>query len=120
MKRFIQVVVFVAVALGLGGCWSAVYETPASEYFDRIDTITPGAGNAKDANAAIHVVDPWPRKVANTRIPGQGERMVNAVDRYKGRSTPAGGQQTGPPTSLSMTPTGSPAGVTPPSGTLPF
>ena len=37
------------------------------------------AGNAKDVNAAIHVVDPWPRDVNNRRIRGDGARMVGAV-----------------------------------------
>ena len=52
-------------------------------YIQRSDTITPGAGNARDVNAATHVIDPWPRYVGNRRIPGNGERMVGAIERYR-------------------------------------
>lgn len=32
------------------------------------DTVTLGAGNAMDANAAIHEVSPWPPNVNNTNV----------------------------------------------------
>ena len=44
-------------------------------------TITLGAGNAKDTNAAIHTIDPWPPYVGNTRIPGDGRRATSAIQR---------------------------------------
>jgi hypothetical protein len=79
----------------LGGCWSSLYENPAAQYVARSDTVTLSAGNAKDVNAATHVIDPWPRNVKNRRISGNGERMVGAVQRYQrpqsGR-TPGQGQ----------------------------
>jgi len=34
-------------------------------------------------NAATHVIDPWPPYVGNRHIPGNGERMANAVRRYR-------------------------------------
>ena len=40
---------------------------------------SPYGGNAKDANVAIHTIDPWPPYVGNTRIPGDG-RAVNAME----------------------------------------
>lgn len=52
-------------------------------YLRRIESINPSAGDAKSANAATHVIDPWPRYVTNRRIPGNGERMVGAVERYR-------------------------------------
>jgi hypothetical protein len=52
-------------------------------YLQRIDGITPDAGNAKDVNAVTHTIDPWPRNVANRRIPANGQRMTGAVDRYR-------------------------------------
>src|SRR5947207_15571499 len=73
------------LAAALGGCSSGLYEHPAAQYVHRSDTVTLSAGNAKDVNAATHVIDPWPRRVANRRIPGHGERMVGAVERYRGR-----------------------------------
>ena len=52
-------------------------------YTQRVDKVTLSAGNAKEVNTRIHEVDPWPRYVANTRIPANGERMARAVERYR-------------------------------------
>jgi len=52
-------------------------------YVQRADKVTLTAGNAKEVNSRIHEVDPWPRYVANTRIPANGERMARAVERYR-------------------------------------
>jgi hypothetical protein len=83
------------LAAALGGCSSGIYENPAAQYVARSDTVTLSAGNAKDVNAATHVIDPWPRNVKDRRISGNGERMVGAVQRYQrpqaGR-TPGQGQ----------------------------
>lgn len=54
-----------------------------SPYLQRFDGIQPGAGDARDVNAATHVIDPWPPYVANRHIPANGERMANAVRRYR-------------------------------------
>lgn len=54
------------------------------QYFLRSDSITADAGNAKDVNAAIHVIDPWPRYSGNLRIPANGARMTGAIQRYRG------------------------------------
>src|SRR5262249_46016124 len=77
--RAARTLVCFSLAIALGGCWSGVYENPAGEYVRRSDTIALNAGNAKDVNAATHVVDPWPRYVNDQRIPSNGERMVGAV-----------------------------------------
>ena len=83
------------LAAAVGGCSSGIYENPAAQYVARSDTVTLSAGNAKDVNAATHVIDPWPRNVKDRRISGNGERMVGAVQRYQrpqvGR-TPGQGQ----------------------------
>jgi hypothetical protein len=55
----------------------------AAPYLQRTDKIFAGAGDAKEVNAATHVIDPWPRYVGNRRIPADGERMVGAVERYR-------------------------------------
>ena len=71
-------------AAALGGCASnAAFDNPFDQYTQRSATITPGAGNAKEANAATHVIDPWPRYVYDTRIPGDGQRAADAAERYK-------------------------------------
>jgi hypothetical protein len=58
-------------------------QDPFAIYFQRSDKITLGAGNAKEVNAATHVIDPWPRYVGNRRIPGNGDRLSRAVERYR-------------------------------------
>ena|SRR5260370_231104 len=59
------------------------WDDPFEQYFQRKDTITLSAGNAKAVNSATHVIDPWPRYVGNRRIPGDGEWMAGAVERYR-------------------------------------
>ncbi len=79
-----HVIVF-AVLVGSfasSGAW-AWDQDPFAMYFQRSDTITLGAGNAKDVNAATHVIDPWPRYVGDRRIPGNGDRLSRAVERYR-------------------------------------
>src|SRR5258705_8897015 len=57
-------------------------QDPFAMYFQRSDTVTLGAGNARDVNAATHVIDPWPRYVGNRHIPGNGERRRCPAHRY--------------------------------------
>lgn len=52
-------------------------------YFQRSETITVGAGNAKEVNAASQMLDPWPRHVRDRRIPANGARMTGAIQRYQ-------------------------------------
>jgi hypothetical protein len=58
-------------------------QDPFAQYLQRSNKITLSAGNAKEVNAATHVIDPWPPYVGNRRIPGNGQRMVGAIQRYK-------------------------------------
>jgi hypothetical protein len=90
--QIVRTIVAAALAAACGGCWSGVYENPAAEYLHRSDTITLSAGNAKDVNAMTHIIDPWPRHVADRRIPGHGERMARAMERYKSGQAPGSGQ----------------------------
>jgi|GraSoi2013_115cm_1033766.scaffolds.fasta_scaffold07438_1 hypothetical protein len=64
-------------------CLALPWDDPFEQYFQRKDTVTLDAGNAKAVNSVTHIIDPWPRYVGNTRIPGNGERMVGAVERYR-------------------------------------
>jgi hypothetical protein len=75
---------FFIIATAVAGC-SAVppFDDPFEPYAQRSNTVTLSAGNAKEANATIHVIDPWPPYVGDTRIPGDGQRMADAVNRYK-------------------------------------
>jgi hypothetical protein len=96
MMKVIRAIAWIVLAAGVSGCWTGVYENPAAEYVHRIDTITASAGNAKDVNAATHVIDPWPRRVANRRIPANGDRLARAVARYKSGQGPESPSQSGP------------------------
>jgi hypothetical protein len=52
-------------------------------YFQRIEGITDGAGDAKDVNSASQIIDPWPPYVLDRRIPGNGSRLTGAIERYQ-------------------------------------
>jgi hypothetical protein len=66
-----------------GERWTGVYQDPAAQYIHRSDTIALNAGNAQYINRATQVIDPWPRGVNNRRIPGNGNRLTRAVERYQ-------------------------------------
>jgi hypothetical protein len=95
MSKTARTIAVIALAAACGGCWAGVYEDPAAEYLHRSDTITLSAGNAKDVNATTHMIDPWPRHVANRRIPGHGERMEHAIEHYKSGAPAAPSSQSG-------------------------
>jgi len=116
--RAIRTIAFLILAAPLGGCWSGAYEDPAAPYVNRSDTITLSAGNAKDVNAATHVIDPWPRYVGERQVPADGERMSGAVERYKRPAAKSPGQpgQPGGPGGQPPPPSGAAA----PAATLPY
>jgi hypothetical protein len=58
-----------------------VVDDPFSDYLQRSVTISLGAGNAKDANAAIHTIHPWPPYVGDKHIYVQGRQAVDSVER---------------------------------------
>src|SRR3979411_624042 len=60
MKAILVAVVCLSVPVAAGHSGEWIYGEGA-QYIQRSDTITLGAGNAKDVNAATHVIDPWPR-----------------------------------------------------------
>ena len=110
LAALVLVVLVGSVATG-GGSWAGDYETTFDQYFQRSDTITTGAGNAKEVNAAIHVIDPWPRYSGNRRIHANGARMTGAIQRYRanqsGRPDAPAGQLGTPTTGSTMTTGGS-------------
>ena len=92
----------VGVMLGLVGaltisglCYGQVFNDPFAEYVERTVTINPGAGNAADANAAVHTIDPWPPYAGYTRIPGRGEHAVQSIVRLNRFPNPFLAQQPG-------------------------
>jgi hypothetical protein len=81
MKLLTLTICLFATIMVSSPCRAQVLNDLFSQYVERGITITPGAGNAKDANAAIHTIDPWPAYAGYTYIPGQGRRAVNSIER---------------------------------------
>ena len=82
-----------AFAPGLGGCYGLYGNDELERYVQRKDSVTLGAGDAKDVNAATHMDHPWPRGVGDRRIVVEGSRAVPAIERY--RTPPRQGTATG-------------------------
>ena len=73
-----------AVAAGLAGCSPGVpFDDPFAEYTQRSLTISPSTGNAQAANLAMQTSGPWPLYSQYTNIPGNGSRMVKAVQNFE-------------------------------------
>jgi hypothetical protein len=81
MSRLASLMVMGALAVGLGGCMHA--EDPLVQYTQRTSKITASAGNANDANLAIHTIDPWPRASSNRYFAANGQRMADTYERYR-------------------------------------
>lgn len=68
-------VLLVLAAAGLAsGC---------ADYMNHRDTITFGAGNAMEANKAIHTEDPFPPEAQRTRIASDGKVIRRVVTEYQ-------------------------------------
>lgn len=99
--RLTRLTLATALAAGLAGCNHL--EDNVTQYTQRTNGITVSGGNAKDANAAIHIIDPWPRASANRRIPANGHRMADAYERYRNVEKPAPRVMITPPTVVQST-----------------
>jgi hypothetical protein len=72
----------------LGGCYGLYGHDEMDRYFQRSDTITMSAGDAKQVNAVTHTINPWPRNVADRRIAYDARRVGDAVTRYSTTTRP--------------------------------
>ncbi|VIO73673.1 hypothetical protein [Bradyrhizobium ivorense] len=72
----------------LGGCYGVAGHDEMDRYFQRSETITMSAGNAKEVNAATHTIHPWPRNVSDRRIAYDARRVGTAVTRYGTQQRP--------------------------------
>ncbi|MBR1145098.1 hypothetical protein [Bradyrhizobium sp. AUGA SZCCT0431] len=72
----------------LGGCYGLAGHDEVDRYFQRSDTITMSAGDAKQVNAVAHTIHPWPRYVADRRIAYDARRVGAAVTRYGNTKQP--------------------------------
>ena len=110
----------IAAVFSLGGCYGLYGNDEMDRYFQRSDTITLSAGDAKQVNAVTHTIHPWPRYVGDRRIAYSGQRVGAAVSRYSstqrpvdqlpdiGNATEAMGQK--PPSNQNINISGSGAG----------
>ncbi|MGY4427453.1 hypothetical protein ACVWY2_009902 [Bradyrhizobium sp. JR6.1] len=60
----------------LGACNGLAGNDEMDRYFQRSDTITLSAGDAKQVNAVTHTIHPWPSYVGDRkdRFPGGEDR----------------------------------------------
>src|SRR5437763_15084602 len=72
----------------LGGCYGLAGHDEVDRYFQRSDTITMSAGDAKQVNADTHTIHPWPRYVGDRRIATDARRVGAAVTRYGNTKQP--------------------------------
>ncbi|WP_439374545.1 hypothetical protein [Bradyrhizobium sp. DASA03120] len=67
----------------LGACNGLSGHDEVDRYYQRSDTITLSAGDAKQTNAAIHTINPWPSYVGDRRIVSQAAKTDGAIRRYR-------------------------------------
>jgi hypothetical protein len=84
MKKLIGLAAFMIVMAG-GAARAGDYPflDELTRYVERTDTLSVASGDARDVNAAIQIIDPWPPHARDRRIPANGERMVGAINRYQ-------------------------------------
>ena len=79
--------VFLAV-ISLGACNGLAGNDELDRYFQRSDTITLSAGDAKQANAVTHTIHPWPSNVGDRRIVVSAAKTGGAIGRYRSGTQP--------------------------------
>ena len=72
----------------LGSCNGLAGNDEMDRYFQRSDTITLSAGDAKQANAVTHTINPWPSYVGDRRIVTQAAKTNGGMTRYRRGSQP--------------------------------
>ncbi|MBR1279259.1 hypothetical protein [Bradyrhizobium sp. AUGA SZCCT0283] len=72
----------------LGSCNGLAGHDEMDRYFQRSDTITMSAGNAKEVNIAAQTIHPWPKGVNDRRIVVQAAKTNGAITRYRAGNQP--------------------------------
>jgi len=72
----------------LGSCNGLAGNDEMDRYFQRSDTITLSAGDAKQANAVTHTINPWPSYVGDRRIVADAAKTRGAIVRYRSGTQP--------------------------------
>jgi hypothetical protein len=95
MKHLLLVIGLLGAVTLSTQCCAQIFDDPFSQYLERSLTITPSAGDDQGVNAAIQRIDPWPPYAGYTRIPGRGQRAVDAVEKMNRYPNPFIAQQAG-------------------------
>jgi hypothetical protein len=74
--------------LSLGACNGLAGDDEMERYYQRSDSIALSAGDAKQANAVTHTINPWPKGVGDRRIVYDARRVGGAVGRYSSTTRP--------------------------------
>jgi len=72
----------------LGACNGLAGNDEMDRYFQRSDTITLSAGDAKQVNAVTHTINPWPSYVGDRRIIVEAARTRGAIVRNRSGNQP--------------------------------
>ena len=72
----------------LGACNGLAGNDEMDRYFQRSDTITLSAGDAKQVNAVTHTINPWPSYVGDRRIVVSAAKTGGAIARYRSGTQP--------------------------------
>jgi hypothetical protein len=59
------------------------WDSYVRQYVQRLDGISPDAGDAAAVNSVTHMIDPWPRYAGQRHFNSDGSRMADAVGRYR-------------------------------------
>jgi hypothetical protein len=88
MPKKILAIAFAAACCGLAGC---------SETYQRLDGVTPAAGDAMAANTVMQIVDPWQYGVQDTdlQVPADRGDTATATGQDAGGSSGASSGGTG-------------------------
>lgn len=80
MRTLSLAIAMLGIMMAAQPCRAQYVDDPFSDYLQRSDSILIGAGNANDANAAIHTINPRPPYARNTHIHTTGRQGVDAVE----------------------------------------
>jgi len=73
----------IVVSSALAGCAEFYAPHEGDSYIDRRDTIALSGGDAVAGNTITQMVDPWPPYSGDRNIAFNGEKMQQAVARYR-------------------------------------
>jgi hypothetical protein len=76
------------ITLPLAGCYGLYGHDEMDRYFQRSETITMSAGDAKQVNAVAQTIHPWPSYVSDRRLAYDARRVGSAVQRYGTQQRP--------------------------------